>query len=385
MRQARTVLSTYSADTFGVCSALYELGGMIVMHDASGCNSTYSTHDEPRWYHSNSLVFISGLTEMEAIMGDDQKVVSDMLEAIRELHPNFAALVGTPIPVMTGCDFPSLAAELERKSGIPCFGFATNGMASYVSGVSEALAAFALRMTDKDVKKRKKTVNILGATPLDFSINSTVESMRSILQERGWEVLGIWAMGSTLEQLRRAGEASVNLVVTGSGIKAAQLLQKQFGTPYVVGTMIGEKLTEQILLALERTEEDGKTRIAFAEAARKPSEEFLILGESVLSRSLAHAIYLERGLLPKVIYPMEALPELKNVLTEEDLVLLEEDEIKQACSQARCMIADPLYRPILSDSCKLISLPHEAFSGRIARRDIPDLTKLSIQAFLEVE
>jgi hypothetical protein len=49
------------------------------------------------------------------------------------------------------------------------------------------------------------------------------------------------------------------------------------------------------------------------------------------------------------------------------------------------VIADPLYRPILPSGCKLISLPHEAFSGRIARSDIPDLTKLSIQAFLEVE
>ena len=41
MKQTARILSTYSADTFGVCSALYELGGMIVIHDPSGCNSTY--------------------------------------------------------------------------------------------------------------------------------------------------------------------------------------------------------------------------------------------------------------------------------------------------------------------------------------------------------
>ena len=50
MRIVKRVLSTYSADNFGFCSALYELGGLVVMHDASGCNSTYNTHDEPRWY-----------------------------------------------------------------------------------------------------------------------------------------------------------------------------------------------------------------------------------------------------------------------------------------------------------------------------------------------
>ena len=35
MKHVARILSTYSADTFGVCSALYELGGMIVIHDPS--------------------------------------------------------------------------------------------------------------------------------------------------------------------------------------------------------------------------------------------------------------------------------------------------------------------------------------------------------------
>ena len=63
------MISTYAADVSGVCSALYEMGGMTVMHDASGCNSTYHTHDEPRWYDSESLVFISGLSEMSIARG----------------------------------------------------------------------------------------------------------------------------------------------------------------------------------------------------------------------------------------------------------------------------------------------------------------------------
>ena len=63
MKHVSRILSTYSADTFGVCSALYELGGMIVIHDPSGCNSTYTTHDEPRWFAEPSQIFISALTE----------------------------------------------------------------------------------------------------------------------------------------------------------------------------------------------------------------------------------------------------------------------------------------------------------------------------------
>ena len=85
MRQIASRISIYSADAFGVCSALYELGGLTVMHDASGCNSTYNTHDEPRWYDIDSMVYISGISEMEAIMGDDDKFINDIIYTAKEL------------------------------------------------------------------------------------------------------------------------------------------------------------------------------------------------------------------------------------------------------------------------------------------------------------
>ncbi|MEG1742089.1 MAG: oxidoreductase, partial [Acetivibrio sp.] len=74
MEQVVKKISTYSGDWAGVCSALYELGGMVVIHDASGCNSTYTTFDEPRWSQQNSMFYISGLAEMDAVLGNDEKL-----------------------------------------------------------------------------------------------------------------------------------------------------------------------------------------------------------------------------------------------------------------------------------------------------------------------
>ena len=118
MKQTSRIISTYSADVFAVCSALFELGGMIIMHDASGCNSTYTTHDEPRWYDMESMVYISGLSEMEAIMGDDEKFINDIVLAAEDLKPKFIAIAGTPIPTMTGFDFAAVAALIEERTGI---------------------------------------------------------------------------------------------------------------------------------------------------------------------------------------------------------------------------------------------------------------------------
>ena len=114
MRQSYRIIPIYTADVSGVCSALYELGGMTVMHDPSGCNSTYNTHDEIRWYDQDSLIFISGLTEIDAIMGNDRKFIDDIKHAVRELHPKFLALAGSPIPFMNGTDCPAIA-RVRRK------------------------------------------------------------------------------------------------------------------------------------------------------------------------------------------------------------------------------------------------------------------------------
>ena len=69
MKQANAFLPIYTADNSGMCAALYELGGSVVMHDASGCNSTYTTHDEPRWWDFPSGVYISGLNRSRCRFG----------------------------------------------------------------------------------------------------------------------------------------------------------------------------------------------------------------------------------------------------------------------------------------------------------------------------
>ena len=255
MRQSYRIIPIYTADVSGVCSALYELGGMTVMHDPSGCNSTYNTHDELRWYDQDSLIFISGLTEIDAIMGNDQKFIDDVEHAAKQLHPKFIALAGSPIPFMNGTDFPAIAQVIEAETGIPTFSVPTNGMNDYVYGAGIALEEIAKRFV-KDPEKQdqkdstSKAVNLLGVTPLDFGAQENVEILKQNLQKCGWEVMSSWAMGDDLETLQRSAQADVNLVVSAVGLRAAKILWKTYKIPYVIGTP-NEWLTEDICKALE--------------------------------------------------------------------------------------------------------------------------------------
>ena len=421
MKQVSVTLSTYTADVSGVCSALYELGGMVVIHDPSGCNSTYNTHDEPRWYDMDSLVFISGLSQMDAIMGNDDKFINDIVRAAKELKPRFIALVRTPIPLMTGTDFEGIARVIEKQTQIPVFYFPTSGMHSYVSGAGMALETVARELvlptnanghfkengveienvsnelSVADTKKQnqqklnqseqkqienteskqsnsKIKINILGAIPLDFSVNSTLDSIKEFLSKH-FEIISTFAMGSSIEDIQKAGEADVNLVISSVGFPATKVLEERFSTPYVIGTpvkgfagIIAEKLIDAAWT--------GKSQAAYfsvtssGKSISRAANGIYIIGESVISQSLKAAMALKQGIDATVICPLETEPEY---IGENVLLFSSEEEIKAAIAEAKTVIADPIYKTICADETNFIALPHEAFSGRIYRKEIPNL------------
>lgn len=403
MKQVSVILSTYTADVSGVCSALYELGGMVVIHDPSGCNSTYNTHDEPRWYDQDSLVFISGLSEIDAIMGNDEKFIDDIVRAARELSPRFIALVRTPIPMMIGTDFEAVRDIISRETGLPVFYFATNGMHSYVQGAGMAMKTIAEEMVAKVPKKAptrglaetvemisdgeeaqfRKTpmrINLLGVTPLDFSINSTFSSMRNFFERHHCEIISSFAMGSSPEKISCAGEADINVVVSSVGLSAAKVLQERFSTPYVAGMPV-EPFADVLLSAMEAASQDGRCRVAYRMAPEEMGQEkeensavLFLIGEAVIMQSLAKAVSESVGCRTKVICPLETEAEL---IEKDNCLLLEsEEEIAAALAGATAIIADPMYSPICPEGVPFYPLPHEAFSGRIYRKQIPDLTNV---------
>ena len=369
MTQTARIISTYTADVSGVNSALFELGGMTVMHDASGCNSTYNTHDEPRWYDHDSLVFLSGISEMEAIMGDDEKLISDIVSAAEQLKPRFIAIAGTPIPMMIGTDFKAVASVVEKRTGIPSFGFATNGMHTYVDGASMALAGIADRfVTEKLPKTQDISVNLLGVTPLDFSINGSAEHLRTALEKYGISTVSNWAMGDDLDTLMKASSAHVNLVVSGAGMGAAKVMQERFGIPYVIGRPYG-KWTEQIVYTIRKAAETGENAVPHV---LRPEPKAVVIGEGVSAVSLANAIMMEGHRPVRAIAATECE---RAILGASDAIARDEDELLPLLKDAEIVIADPLYEPICPKTARFIRLPHEGFSGRIFRSELPAMTE----------
>ncbi len=343
MNKAYKILPVYTGDVSGAAGALYELGGMTVIHDPSGCNSTYNTHDEVRWFDMESLIYISGLNDIDAITGNDGKFIDDTVYAAKKMKPRFIALANSPLPYLNGTDFKGITRILEKETGLPCFYIKTNAMHDYSVGASEAFFSFAKRMFED--KPETGGVNIVGMTPLDLT-NTGIKMTDHIVSNI--------AYNTSLDEVLNAPSASLNIAVSSSAVKTCEYMKERFGIPYAAGLPW-----------------DGKAR-DYRDTSRDTSRRYII-GEPVISGSIAARLKELTGKDYSVIATTEITDGL---LLPCDKKCHGEEEIANAISDAEEIIADPLFRLIAPSGVKFTELPHFAMSGRLYRKKIPDLMKL---------
>ena len=320
MKKAYKILPVYTGDVSGFASALYELGGMLVIHDPSGCNSTYNTHDEVRWYRQEALIYISGLNDIDAITGNDDKFIGDIVRAAEDMKPKFIALANSPLPYLNGTDFKGISKIVEDRTGLPCFYVQTNAMHDYTKGASEAYLAFAKKMLKK-ADKIKGGINILGSTPLDHT------NTEFVIPE-GKKLVSNWSYKTSLDEVLK-------------------YMESEFGIPY---ELLGNYL-------------DVKREITHN----------YIVGEPVISGYVAAEIKKQYGTDFNIIATTEITDGL---LSEGDMKCHGEDEIRQALSDAEIIIGDPMFELISPKSARFVRLPHFAMSGRLFRKEIPDIMRL---------
>ena len=138
MAKLSVFLPPFASDYTGVCSSLYDLGFLSVIADASCCTGHYAYYDEPRWEKSPRPIFSAQLHALDAVMGNDERLVRCVLDAARDVESDAVAVVGTPVPAITGMDLSGIACEIEARAKKPCLGFDTSGFETYDRGIIAA-------------------------------------------------------------------------------------------------------------------------------------------------------------------------------------------------------------------------------------------------------
>lgn len=364
MSRLSITLPPLAPDYSGAASAFFDLGGIVVMHDASGCTGNYTGYDEPRWLNSRSAVYCSGLRRMDAVLGNDDKFIQMALNAADSLNPTLIAFLGSPVPMIIGTDLEGMAAEAEAASGIPSFGINSTGERYYHKGASEVFIKLIKRFAkpfDGNRNSDVRTVNILGMIPLDVGGEMNYHAVTEFVKDSGYDLIADFAMGLSVSQIERCTSADMNIVVSLSGLDTAEYMQKKYGIPFVCAMPLGDG--QNLIRKIRGTETENNIR--------HDGKKVLVIHDQVFANSFrecAEAV----GSSQITVGSMLDLD--KRISREGDIDLPDEKSVRNAVNSGEYSLVcgDPEIKKLIKRSdVEFLPLPHAAVSSKLHWNEYP--------------
>ena len=232
------------------------MGALWTLMPVSGCSVVeYGTAGTTRFVlncfarmggekHCN--IYTTHLDETDIVMGQvirldkavDKIVKTEKPSVLFIMYSTVASVIGTDIEAY--CNIYNDRYPDTKIIYIPEDGFKGN----WTLGVKSILKLLVENIPKAVNKTIKPTFNIIGSCADDFNYLSDCFEIKRILKG-AFQAEPVCTMTSntSIKDIEDMGSAHVNIVLRQEGLQAAKILEKRFGTPYILGRPYGLKGT----------------------------------------------------------------------------------------------------------------------------------------------
>ena len=203
------------------------VGPTVCLYNAKLTINLRSLTSEPR---PDNLLLLP-LSQEDVIFGAREKVRQGIIEADREYHPKVLFVVTTCVQEIIGEDFDLFVEEVRPKVDAALLVVHTDNFTCEDAspGIERTYLALSELMRPQSVVPG--SVNFLG---LRAPGGRKTEPAR-LLEKKGIKINNVIPSYSTPEDISRAPESSLNIVLEHYALPLAQKMAEQFGTPYLFG------------------------------------------------------------------------------------------------------------------------------------------------------
>ena len=229
---------------FGAVKALGTMKNTVILvHGPKGCvyHIAYilgMRGDRPPRIYSTCL------DEQDVIFGAERKLATAIEDLDRTLSPDLIAVLSCCASGIIGEDVVSAvrsATVSARTLAIDSGGFEGDHAGGYI----DTLATIAATLAGESGTVDPCSVNLLGV----LRSGPDLTEVKRLLSSVGVTTETVLTAGAGLQDLARAGDAALNLVLCEiSGLGAAEVLEARFGTPYrIIDLPVGREATDRFL------------------------------------------------------------------------------------------------------------------------------------------
>jgi nitrogenase molybdenum-iron protein beta chain len=325
----------YTCALGGAIGTLHALPRTItIVHGSAGCGGNINAAINAGagylggGYCGGNALPSSNVVEQDVIFGGEGRL-REQIESTLEIVDGDLYVVVTGCMVdMIGDDTVSIANEFAGAGkpviGIPTPSFKGNAFTGYELILKGLIANYI----PKQEKKDKRTVNLFGIVPAqDVFWKGNLRELKRLLEKLGLRVNTFFGEGETLADIRNAGAAGLNIVVSNNaGIESARFFEETHGipclvTPFPIGALAAEdflrqagkalsiegKKLEKIIAGEKEIYYDYFSRIADIYNDADLQRYALVLGDSNYAPAITRFISDELGWLPELVVVTDVL------------------------------------------------------------------------------
>lgn len=254
-----------------------------IVHAGPGCSSklwsglSFCNGFQGAGYAGGSAVPSTNTGEREVVFGGEGRLREVIEGALKVMDGDlFVVLTGCTSDIV-GDDTAQVVREF-REQGVPIVHAETGGFkGSSFAGHEALLDAIIRQFLGPARETAPNLVNVFASVPyLDPFWSGNLEGLRELLAGIGLEANILFGPGSGgIEALRRIPATRFNLVVSPwVGVKAAQLLEERYGTPWLHYPVLPIGGTETSRFLATVGEFAGADRAATEAFIRREEERF---------------------------------------------------------------------------------------------------------------
>jgi len=227
-----------------------------IIHAAAGCggNIANALHGASGYLGSGYCAGLalpsSNIYEKDIVFGGEERLTEQIATTLEVVDGDLYFVVTGCMVDIIGDDAVAVAKRFHQD-GKPVLGAETGGFkGNSYKGYDIVLSKLFTDFVEKNPLKEKNVVNLFGLVPIqDVFWKGNLNILKALLEKIGYRVNTFFGEGETLDNLKYAGAASLNILVSDVyGIEPAQIFEETHGVPYVIAPLpIGSAGTEKFL------------------------------------------------------------------------------------------------------------------------------------------
>lgn len=349
------------ADCAGISDWFMQEGTANILLTPAGCRSCMVHMD---MVAGQEHVYYTKTEERDYVFGMEETTEKQTEELLKSGELHHFALISSAVPSFTGMDGENTAARIAKSAAKEGIFFEADGFHDILWGVSRAERKWAenLRLLPKE--GNKKTVLILGYSPLLCGDIHQYDACIRFLRKEG--LTPLFSGRNEMTAL-----PSLLWVVSSAGLSVAQYAAETCGIPLLISCPVGDHAFSMWQKHVRNLVSAGQgkavLKIHNMDIPHTRKEKVLLVGDPVHTMAAAHALW-HRG--------FSRLRLGAYAWTAEDRSLYEmapgsdwvryfktEAELENLGKEADMVVADPLLQPFFKGK-GFIPFPWGALSGR---------------------